>query len=71
MLHAMTFLYAGPDQIMTVTSGLASLLGVLLIFWNRIVGAVFRVLGLTTKSASEPDEKNAVQPVEEPVSKNL
>ncbi|HEY1262682.1 MAG TPA: hypothetical protein VGF06_04110 [Terriglobales bacterium] len=36
--------YGGPDQIMTVTSGLASVLGVLLIFWNKIVGLFFRVV---------------------------
>jgi undecaprenyl pyrophosphate phosphatase UppP len=31
--------YAGPDQVMTVTSGLASILGVLLIFWHKLVAA--------------------------------
>ena len=68
MLFAMAFLYGGPDQIMTVTSGLASLVGVLLIFWNRIVGTVFRLLGLTKKSESVEEEKPAVQPVEDSVS---
>jgi hypothetical protein len=29
--------YAGPDQVMTVTSGLASILGVLLIFWHKVM----------------------------------
>jgi hypothetical protein len=37
-------LYAGPDQVMTVTSGLASVLGLLLIFWNKVVGIVFKVV---------------------------
>lgn len=37
-------LYGGPDQIMTVTSGLASALGLLLIFWNKVVGLFFRVV---------------------------
>jgi hypothetical protein len=36
--------YAGPDQVMTVTSGLASLVGLLLIFWNKVVGVFFRVV---------------------------
>ena len=36
--------YGGPDQIMTVTSGLASLLGLLLIFWNKVVGIFFRIV---------------------------
>ena len=38
-------LYAGPDQVMTVTSGLASVLGLLLIFWNKVVGIFFKVAG--------------------------
>jgi hypothetical protein len=37
-------LYGGPDQVMTVTSGLASVLGLLLIFWNKVVGIFFRVV---------------------------
>lgn len=35
--------YAGPDQVMTVTSGIASVLGFLLIFWNKLI-AVFSKL---------------------------
>jgi hypothetical protein len=37
-------LYAGPDQIMAVTSGLAGVLGVLLMFWNKVVAGFFRIL---------------------------
>jgi hypothetical protein len=37
-------LYAGPDQIMGVTSGLAGLLGILLIFWNKVVAVFFKVV---------------------------
>ncbi len=36
--------YGGPDQIMTVTSGLAGLVGVLLMFWHRLVGFVHRAM---------------------------
>jgi hypothetical protein len=39
-------LYAGPDQVMTVTSGLASLLGLLLIFWHKVVAAFFKFVRL-------------------------
>ena len=35
------FFYGGPDQIMTVTSGLASALGILLIFLEQGDGFVF------------------------------
>jgi len=38
-------LYAGPDQIMGVTSGLAGLLGLLLVFWNKVVGVFFKIVG--------------------------
>jgi hypothetical protein len=38
-------LYAGPDQVMGVTSGLAGLLGLLLVFWNKVAGAFFKVIG--------------------------
>jgi hypothetical protein len=44
MQHILFALYAGPDQVMTVTSGLASVLGLLLIFWNKVVAAFFRVV---------------------------
>ena len=37
-------LYGGPDQVMTVTSGLASILGLVLLFWNKLVGIFFKVV---------------------------
>lgn len=43
-------LYGGPDQVMTVTSGLASLLGLLLIFWNKVVGIFFKVVRKFSRS---------------------
>ena len=35
-------LYIGPDQIMPLTSVLGAIVGVLLMFWNRVVGVVVR-----------------------------
>ena len=54
-------LYGGPDQVMTLTSGLASLLGLLLIFWNKVVAMVFRIVGIfrPAKSACVEASKNA------------
>jgi len=53
--------YGGPDQIMTVTSGLAGVLGVLLIFWNKVTGLFFRIMKLFTPrphaSVSDGDQK--------------
>ncbi len=48
-------LYAGPDQIMTVTSGLAGVLGVLLIFWNKVVGLFFKVVRVFRRSPEPVD----------------
>ena len=56
-------LYAGPDQVMTVTSGLAGLLGLLLIFWNKVVATLFRIVRVfrgTDPNPSGVDAKAAV-----------
>jgi hypothetical protein len=49
--------YSGPDQVMTVTSGLAGVLGLLLIFWNKLVAAFFSMIRFLRRS-----EKSAVEP---------
>jgi hypothetical protein len=46
--------YGGPDQVMTVTSGIASAIGVVLIFWNKLVAAVMR---LFHRPSSTPAQK--------------
>lgn len=51
-------LYAGPDQVMTVTSGLASLLGLLLIFWNKVVATFFKLIG-KSRPSPEPEAGDA------------
>ena len=43
-------LYGGPDQVMTVTSGLASVLGLLLLFWNKVVGIFFKIVRIFRRS---------------------
>jgi hypothetical protein len=59
-LTALLF-YGGPDQIMTVTSGLASALGILLIFWNKLTGLFSRVVRGLKRSADAPiAEKTSV-----------
>ena len=50
--------YGGPDQVMTITSGIASLVGFLLIFWHKLVNAFFRLIGRApnpTDVESKPD----------------
>ena len=56
------FLYGGPDQIMTVTSGLASVLGILLIFWNKVVGIFFRLVRVFRRSSSATNPQNSAAP---------
>ena len=58
--------YAGPDQVMTVTSGLASILGVLLIFWHKIVAAFHKMVNkfrrmpaTTTPAGPQKDAQNS------------
>jgi len=44
-------LYGGPSQVMTVTSGLASIIGVVLIFWNTLVAAFLKFVHVFRRSA--------------------
>ena len=43
--------YGGPDQVLTVTSGIASLTGFLLIFWGKLVTGFHKLFGMTSKPA--------------------
>jgi hypothetical protein len=42
--------YGGPDQVMTVTSAFASIVGFLLIFWNKVAAACLKIFGRQQKS---------------------
>jgi hypothetical protein len=46
--------YAGPDQVMGVTSGIAGAIGVLLMFWNRVVGAFMKIVHKLRGTTPEP-----------------
>ena len=50
--------YAGPDQVMTVTSGIASIVGVLLIFWHKVVAALSKAMN---KLRGVPESAPAIQ----------
>jgi hypothetical protein len=45
-------LYIGPDVFLPITSALAAIAGVLLMFWQRVVGIVGRLFGRTSKPTS-------------------
>lgn len=46
--------YAGPDQVMGVTSGIAGAIGVLLMFWNKVVGAFMKIVHKVSGTTPEP-----------------
>lgn len=41
--HILAFFYGGPDQIIPLQTGLAALLAVALMFWNRLVATFHRL----------------------------
>ena len=49
----MLALYVGPDQMMPVMSILATIAGFFLIFWNKVMGLVRRVLGMKRATQAE------------------
>jgi hypothetical protein len=49
--------YVGPDQMMPVASILATVMGFVMIFWNKFVGVVRKILG-----RSKPVEPEAEVP---------
>lgn len=53
--------YAGPDQVMTVTSGIASIVGFLLIFWNKLVNGFLKLFGLTRKPADPAPQQDTTK----------
>jgi len=45
-------LYGGPDQLMPLTSGLTAIFAFLLIFWNKVTGAVGKLLNSFRRAQS-------------------
>jgi hypothetical protein len=64
-MAGLLFLYVGPDQMMPVASALATVLGVIMIFWNRVVGLVRRVFG-RFKTADSGGSSPAASSTSEP-----
>lgn len=48
-LQSLLLLYVGPDQVLPLTSALAAVLGVLLMFWHRAVALVRGLWGRVFK----------------------
>ena len=50
-----TFLYLGPETIMPLASILATVIGVILVFWRFIVGFIKRVVRKVLRKPAEED----------------
>jgi hypothetical protein len=62
-MYSCLFAYAGPDQVMTVTSGIASIVGVLLIFWHKVMAFCGRVVnGFRGTPVAAPIETKDTSP---------
>jgi hypothetical protein len=48
-LDGVVLAYVGPDQILPLTSFFGAVVGVLLMFWNRVVGLYVRVRRLWSR----------------------
>jgi hypothetical protein len=51
-LLPIVILYIGPETMLPLTSALAAIVGVLLIFWQRALGLARKVLRFFTKKLS-------------------
>lgn len=50
-------LYVGPDQMMPVASILATVMGFIMIFWNKVLGIFRRLFG-----GAKPPEAESTSP---------
>ncbi len=50
-------MYVGPDQMMPLASILATAMGFVLIFWNKVLGVFRRIFG-----GSKPTEAESTSP---------
>ncbi len=60
----LALLYGGPDQLMPLTSGLAAVFAFLLIFWNKVLVALGKLLNLfkahkPSESADRPGSQSS------------
>jgi len=49
-------LYIGPDVFLPLTSALAAIGGIILMFWQRIVGLVGKLFGRSKGAPTEPPQ---------------
>jgi hypothetical protein len=54
-------LYIGADQVLPVVTILATVIGFILIFWNKILGVVRRGGGVSKGSAASSDAARSLE----------
>jgi hypothetical protein len=54
--------YGGPDQIMGVTSGIATIVGIALMFWNKLAVAWGKILNRFHPAAHDERAGKGIQP---------
>jgi hypothetical protein len=64
-LHILAFFYGGPDQIIPLQTGLAALLAVALMFWNKLLVMFHRVVGRFKPKPEEIPSADATIPASE------
>ena len=59
-------LYAGPDQIIPLTSFLGTAAGLAMIFWGKILNWAHKVGTSLRRKTASPDTPAAQEPISEP-----
>lgn len=50
-------LYVGPDQLIPLSGFIGTAIGILLIFWGKLLNGFRRVASLFSKSSGAPEDK--------------
>lgn len=53
-LVAWVLLYIGPEAFLPLTSAIAAIVGVVMMFWNRLVGLARKLLQVVTRRTDKP-----------------
>lgn len=53
-LVAWVLLYIGPEVFLPLTSAIAAIVGVVLMFWNRVVGLARKIWLMVTGRSNKP-----------------
>jgi len=60
--YCIAVLYGGPDQLMPLTSSLAAILALLLIFWNKVLITLGKFLNLFKRTTVPADGQSSETP---------